>query len=190
MLGILVAELQAAPHDRGIGAPLTRVKRADRCRCSLDGDELGASGGTNTDLTVANGLVGHGVLTEVVSDHVSSDFDRVPVLSRVDLADGADHLWHDDRVTEVRLDRLGLLTVRCFLHRLDKLLDEAVVAGLNAAAETSALASAEHVDDILRVEREELLKLDTSVNLLSECFFLGGLRGLGSGKSFGDGGHI
>jgi len=112
---------------------------------------------------VTNRLVGHGVLTEVVSDHVSPDLDRVPVLARVDLTDGTDHLGHDDRVTEVRLDGLGLLTVGRLLHGPNELLDQAVVTRLNTAAEPSALATLEHVDDILCVESEELLKLDTSV---------------------------
>ena len=157
---------------------------------SLDGDELGASGGTNTDFTVTNGFVGHGVLTEVVTDHISSDLDSVPVLAGVDLTDGTDHLGHDDRVTEVRLDWLGLVTVCRLLHGFDQLLDEPVVTGLNTTTEASALTGAEHVNDILGLEGKELLELNTSVKLLSECFFLGSLRGLGSGKSFGDGGHI
>jgi hypothetical protein len=72
--------------------------------CSLDGHELGTSGGTDTDLTVTNRLVGHGVLTEIVSDHIGSDFDRVPVLARVDFANGADHLGHDDAVSQMGLD--------------------------------------------------------------------------------------
>ena len=82
---------------------------------SLDEHELGASGGTDTDFTVTNGLVSHGVLTEIVTNHVSSDFDGVPVLARVDLSDGADHLGHDDGVTEMRLDRLRFLAIRSFL---------------------------------------------------------------------------
>ncbi len=138
------------------------------CTCSLDGHELGASGGTNTDLTVTNGLVGHGILTKVVSDHIGSDFDSVPVLARVDFADGADHLGHDDAVSEMRLDRRGLLTIGAVLDGLDELLDEAVVTGLDTASESSALSGAEHVDHLGSAEFEELLELDTSVNLLSE----------------------
>ena len=139
---------------------------------------------------MTNGFVSHGVLTEVVTDHVSADLDGVPVLARVDFTDGSDHLGHDDSVTEVSLDGLGLLAVHGLFDGPDELLDEPVVAGLDTTAETSALTGAEHVDNILGLESEKLLKLDTSVKLLSECFFLGGLRGLGSGKSFGDGGHI
>lgn len=158
---------------------------------SLDGHELGASGGTDTDLTVTNGFVGHGVLTEVVTDHIGLDLNGVPILARVDFADGADHLGHDDGVAEVGLDGLGLLTVGGLLHGLGELLDQTVVAGLDTTAESSALTGAEHVDDVLGVHSEELLQLNTSVNLLSECFFgFLALLGLGGGKPFSDSRHI
>ena len=85
---------------------------------SLDGHELGASGGTDTDFTVTNGLVSHGVLTEIVTNHVSSDFDGVPVLARVDLADGTDHLRHDDTVPEMRFDRRWFFSVGCIFDGL------------------------------------------------------------------------
>merc|ERR1719371_64717 len=58
----------------------------------------------NSMTAVTHRLVGHGVLTEVVSDHVTLDLDRSPVLSSVDFGDGADHLGHDDGVTEVGPD--------------------------------------------------------------------------------------
>lgn len=138
------------------------------CTCSLDGHELGASGGTNTDLTVTNRLVGHGVLAEVVSDHVGPDFDSVPVFARVDFADGTDHLGHDDSVSEMGLDGGGLLAVLAVANGLGELLDEAVVTGLDTASESSALSGAEHVDHLGGAEFEKLLELNTSVNLLSE----------------------
>ena len=117
---------------------------------------------------MTSGLVGHGVLAEVVSDHVGPDFDSVPVFARVDFADGADHLGHDDSVSEMGLDGGGLLTVCTVANGLSELLDEAVVTGLDTASESSALSGAEHVDHLGSAEFEELLELDTSVNLLSE----------------------
>merc|ERR1712166_1370235 len=42
---------------------------------SPEGGELGTTSGTMTDFTVANGLVGQGELTEVVANHIGSDFD-------------------------------------------------------------------------------------------------------------------
>lgn len=162
----------------------------DKTECSLDGHKLGTSGGTDTDLTVTNGLVSHGVLTEVVTNHVSSHLDGVPVLARVNFGDGSDHLGHDDAVSEMGLDGLGLLAVGTLLHGLDQSLDEAVVAGLDSTSEASLLARAEHVDNFTGGQLKKLLELDTSVNLLSECFFLGCCLCLSSSKSFGDRGHI
>ena len=63
-----------------------------------------------SDLTVANGLVGHGIFSDEISNHVSLDFNFGPVFSTVDSSDGADHLWHDDGITEVSLDWLWLLS--------------------------------------------------------------------------------
>ena len=157
---------------------------------SLEGDELGASGGTDTDLTVTNGLVSHGVLTEVVADHVSLNFDTVPVLARVDFANGADHLGHDDAVAQMSLDGLWLLTVRSVLDGLGQLLDEAVVARVDSLSKSPSLAGAEHSDQLFGLQLKELLEFDTSVNLLSECFFLGSLGSLGGGKPLLDRGHI
>ncbi len=145
-----------------------KMQEGAGCTCSLDGHELGTSGGTNTDLTVTNRLVGHGVLAEVVTDHVGPDFNSVPVFARVDFADGADHLGHNDSVSKMGLDGGGLLTVCAVANGLSELLDEAVVTGLNTASESSALGGAEHVDHLGGAEFEKLLELNASVNLLSE----------------------
>ena len=139
---------------------------------------------------MTNGLVSHGVLTEVVTNHVSSDFDGVPVFTRVDFANGTNHLGHDDGVSEVRLDWSGLLTVRGVLDRLSQLLDETVVTGVDSASESSACSGSEHSDDVSSGDLQELVELDTSVNLLFEWFSFGSLGGLGSSEFFLDGGHI
>ena len=61
---------------------------------------------------------------------------------------------------------------------------------MDSASESSALSGAEHSDDIGRGQFEELVELDTSVNLLFEWFSFGSLRGLRSCKFFCDRGHI
>ena len=139
---------------------------------------------------MTNGLVGHGELTEVVTNHIGLDFDGVPVLSGVDFADGTNHLGDDDSVSEMGLDGLGLLTVLAVLNRLDELLDETVVTRVDSTSESSALTGSEHADNIVGGHLEELLKLDTSVNLLFEWFSFGSLRELRSCKFFLDRGHI
>ena len=169
---------------------LSQKKSGSSRARSLDGDELGASGGTDTDLTVTNGLVSHGVLAKVVADHVSPDLHRVPVFARVDFGDGTDHLGHDDTVPQVRFHRRRLLSIGGVLDGLRQLLDETVVTRVDPASESPALARSEHGDDIGGVHLEELVELDTSVNLLFEWFSFGSLRGLRSCKFFLDRGHI
>ena len=144
---------------------------------STEGDELGASGGTVTNLTVLDGLVGHGVFGEVLTAHVSLDLDGSPVLSRVDLSDTTDHLGHDDSVTEVGLDGLGLLTVGGVLDGGPDLLDESVVLGVDTVLESATLSGLEKGDDVLGVHLEELVDFDTSVSLFLEWFSLGDLSG-------------
>jgi len=139
---------------------------------------------------VTNGLVGHGEFSEVVTNHIGLDFDGVPVFARVNLTDGTDHLGDDDSVSEMGLDGRGLLAVSAVLHRLDELLDETVVTRVDSTSESSALTGSEHGNNFVGAHLEELLKLDTSVNLLFEWFSLGSLRELRSCKFFLDGGHI
>ena len=150
-------------------------------RCSLDGDELGSLGSSVTDLSVTDWLVGEGELSEVVSNHIGLDFNWVPVLAGVDLAHGGDHLWHDDAVSEVGLDWLWLLTEWSLLHGLDEFLGESVVTSLVVSfiSHSSSLSRSEHANDLVGGHGQKLVQLNSSVNLLSECLFLG----LGLGHS-------
>jgi hypothetical protein len=130
-----------------------------------------------SDLSVLNGLVGHGELSEVLTDHLSLDFTSGPVFSRVNFTNGADHLGHDDGVTEVGLDGLGLFTVGGVLDGGLKLLDESVVLGVHSVLEPPSLSRLEKSDDLCGIKFEELIELDSSVNLLLEWFSLGNANG-------------
>ena len=139
---------------------------------SSERGELRGSGGTDTDLTVANRLVGHGELGEVVANHIGLHLDRVPVLATIALDDGVAHLGDDDAVAEVRPDGLGLLTDRHVLLGDAELLDEALVLRLDAAAEASALPGVHEGNDLLGLQFEELVELVATVNLLLERLLL------------------
>ena len=141
---------------------------------SSEGSELGTSGGTMTDLTVTNGLVGKGELSKVVSAHVSSDFDGRPVLSTVNFDNGTNHIGSDDHVTEVSLNTLGLLTVGGLFDGFLELLDESGVRSTSVSLEGSSVLGAEKVDNLLLGHLEELIELDTSVDLLLEGLSLDG----------------
>ena len=64
----------------------------------------GAFGGTDTGLSWSGPLVGEGELAEVASDHVELDFDVGENFAIVDCDLVADHLRHDDAVSEVGFD--------------------------------------------------------------------------------------
>ena len=123
------------------------------------------------DLSVLDGLVGRRVLTEVVTDHVSLDFDLSPDLARVHCGDGTDHFGHDDGIAQVGLDSLGLVTELSVLCGVLELLGKLAVALGHTVLESAASARLEHRDNLSGVHLEQLVELDTSVNLLSERFF-------------------
>jgi len=70
----------------------------------------GSFGGSDTSFTVAGGLVGDGELSEVPADHIELDLDIGEGLATVDADHVADHLGHDDSISEVSLDGDGLLS--------------------------------------------------------------------------------
>lgn len=90
-----------------------------------------------------------------MADHLRSDLDLVELLAGVDTDDAANHLGHDDHVSQVRLDEVGLLVGLSLLLGLAQLLDQA--HGL--ALETSVDAAADTgVDDIAELVGREVEK--------------------------------
>ena len=87
----------------------------------------GTFGGTDTGLTVSGGLVSEGEFTQVPADHVELDFDWVEDFAVVDSDDVADHLWHDDAVSEVGLDDSWLFTGLAVLFRFFAFVVESVI---------------------------------------------------------------
>ena len=121
---------------------------------------------------MANWLVGERVLSQESSDHVSLDLDLVPVLTTVAFDNGSAHLWDDDAVSKMSLDGLWLLSNGTLLLGNSKLLDQSVILGVDSVLESSSLSGLHHGDDLSKVHFEELIKLDTSVNLLLEGLLL------------------
>jgi hypothetical protein len=83
-------------------------------------------GGTDTRATMLNRVVGDGELTEVVTDHLRLDFNRVESLALVNSDDGTDHGGNNDHVAQVSLDGSGLLTNSETLLGLDAFSDESL----------------------------------------------------------------
>lgn len=111
----------------------------------LERDESRRVGSSNTWSSVLDWLVRYRELGEVVSDHLRSDFDLVENLSVVDSNDGSDHLWNDDHVSQVGLDRSWLLVGWSVLLGLSEFLDKSHWLSLETSLELSSGTSVDNV---------------------------------------------
>lgn len=94
-------------------------------------------------------------LSQVVANHLRLDLNLVELLAGVDADDAADHLGDDDHVTEVSLDKVGLLVGAGLLLRLAELLDQAHGLALETTVEPAAGTGVDDIAKLLRGEVEE-----------------------------------
>ena len=90
-----------------------------------------------------------------MADHLGLDFDLVEFLAAVDTNDAADHLGHNDHVSEVCLDEVGLLIGLGVLLGLSQLLDQTHWTALEASVESAAGAGVEDGEKFIRGDVEE-----------------------------------
>ena len=140
---------------------------------SSEGSEFGRSGSTDTDLSVSNWLVSEGVLGQEMSDHISFDFNGVPIFSTVAVNNRSAHLWHDDGISEMSFDTLWFLSDDGVLLLKVEFLLESLVLSVNSVSESSLLSGFHQSNDFGSAHIEEFIELDTSVDLLSEWLFNG-----------------
>jgi hypothetical protein len=126
-----------------------------------------------------------------VANHLRLDLDLVELLSTVDTDDTANHLWHDDHVAQMRLDKVGLLVWLGVLLRLAEFLDQAHGLALETAVEPTAGAGVEEITEGCGREVEEssqgnqyyvpfcedsradsLVEVDAAEGELAECSLL------------------
>jgi hypothetical protein len=112
-------------------------------------------GSSDTGTSVLDGLVGDRELGQVVTNHLGLDLNLVELLSGVDSNDGSNHLGDDDHVTEVGLDKVGLLVGLSLLLGLAELLDQSHGLALKSTVEPSAGTGVDEVAELLRGEVEE-----------------------------------
>ena len=103
-----------------------------------------------------------------MSDHVGFDLNRVPVFSTVAINDGSAHLWHDDGVSEMSLDTNWFFTDDGVLLGVIDFLLESIILSVVSVSESSLLSGFHEVNNLISAHIEEFIKLDTSVDLLSE----------------------
>lgn len=144
----------------------------------LERNEPGRVGGSDTGTTVLDGLVSDGELAKVMADHLWLDFHLGEGLAVVHAHNGAGHLGHDDHVTEVGLDGVGLLVGRSFLLLLAQLLDEGHRLPLQSAVELPPHAARKQLHQLLVAHVQELVQIHTAVGVLPESTLLLQLCGL------------
>ena len=117
---------------------------------------------------MANWLVGHGELSQIVADHVGFDLNWIPVLSTVDINDGSAHFWDNNTVSKMSFHTFWLLALWGGFLGFSELYAKSVVLSVDPSLESPLLSGSHEFDDLLWVHFEELLKLVASVHLLSE----------------------
>jgi len=128
--------------------------------------------GTNTGSTVLDRLVRDRKLSQIVTHHFRLDFDLVEFLAGVDTNDAANHFRHDDHVSQVCLDQVGLLIGLGVLLCLAQFLDQTHRAALQSTVESTTGAGMEDVEEFVGWDVEELVEINASVGKLSECSLL------------------
>lgn len=98
-----------------------------------------------------------------MADHFGLDFDLVEFLARVDTDDAANHLGHNDHVSEMRLDQVGLLVGLCLLLRLAQLLDQTHRAALEASVESTTGAGMEDGQEFVGWDVQQSANHQTSI---------------------------
>ena len=90
-----------------------------------------------------------------MTDHFRLNFNLVELLARVDANHTANHLRHDNHISQMRLDEIGLLIRLGLLLGLAKLLDQTHGFALQAAVEPTAGTSMYDVPELIGREVEE-----------------------------------
>lgn len=105
--------------------------------------------GTNTGSTVLDGLVGQTELAQIVSDHLSLDFDLIERLAVVHADNTADHLGYDDGVAQVSLHYGWFLERRCLFLNLAELLQQSESLALETSIVTSTSTSGQQLNQFI-----------------------------------------
>lgn len=134
----------------------------------LERNETRRVGSSHTRAAVSDGLVGKRELSQVVTNHVRLDLNRVEILAVVDSNDGTDHLWHNNHAAQMGLDGSWLLTLRNVLLGQTELLNQTHGLALQSALELSAGTACHHLHQLLTGDVEQLLEVNTTVRKLAE----------------------
>ncbi len=132
--------------------------------------------GTNTGLTVSGWLVWQWEFSQISSDHVKLDFNWVEDFSAVNSNNVADHLWHNDTVSQMSLDSVRFLSSNTCLLGLNALHVESVISMFDFSVKSSSLSGSEKFNDFFSGEFIDLFRGESSVGVLLKSSLLFLLR--------------
>ena len=144
---------------------------------------------TNTRTVVLHRLVRQRELTQIVTDHLSLDFNVVEVATVVHTNNRTNHLGNHDHVTQVSLHRVRTLVLRSLsllyviilylnTHSLAQSLDQRLGLSLQTAAESATRASLlshafpspyiDQLHQVLRRQIQQFVQIHSTVRELLE----------------------
>lgn len=100
-------------------------------------------------------LIADAELPQIEAHHLGLDLHLVELLARIDPNHRADHLGHDNHVSEMGFDEIGFLVGLRLLFRFAEFLDEAHGFAFEAAVEAAAGARVDYVAELFGGEVEE-----------------------------------
>ena len=101
-------------------------------------------------------------------DHLRLNLDLIELLPGVNPNDTANHLRHNDHITQMRLHQVWLLIWLCLLLGLAEFLDEAHRTAFETAVEATAGARVHDIAELFGGEVEEVVEVDAAVGEFAE----------------------
>lgn len=93
-----------------------------------------------------------------MTNHLRLDLNLVELLAGVDTNNASNHLRDDNHVSEVSLDKVGLLVGLGLLLGLSELLDETHGTSLETTVDPAAATSVDNISELVRGEVQKAVK--------------------------------
>lgn len=119
------------------------------------------SGRRVTSSTVSNWSVSDREFTQVVTNHLRSDFNGVENLTVVNTDNGANHLWDDNHVSQVGLDNSWLLVLWGGQLSSSQLGDQTHWLGAQTSGESSSDSGTAELGEFFGLHLNQLGEVDT-----------------------------
>ena len=116
--------------------------------------------------------VGDGIFAKIGADHLRLDLYCVKDLAVVHTNDRANHLRHDDHVTQMRAHRFRFLATGRFFLGLAELLHELHWLAGETTLEASADSSSEKINKSISLQIKQLIKINPPVAKFAESALL------------------